>query len=334
MLSSIKLFPFSYYLNLLDHVSASSHIWRPSFVQRKTILVMAPKKANSKATTSIDKVGNAALLAKKKGKATLADDIPQEAFGDEAVNNKKHRQDNLPTPEGTIRTCSSVGVPRAPPLGLTPRGRRHRRRRRKLRHFSRRPTQAASPSHLEQSLTEAKRNTCSQAPVHMQAKVRQMILDEEQNARELEQQIADMQGEHHYQLQQNSPYILVVAPTTFHGINYLDERSPLAPQLQASPWPSNFIAGTYPMYNSSIDLAQYIMSYQITVASSGGVDATMAKSIIIALEGLALTWYTRLLPLPIDSWKTLCDKFLLNFQGHRPDTDALAELSLYRQHEK
>jgi predicted PP-loop superfamily ATPase len=88
------------------------------------------------------------------------------------------------------------------------------------------------------------------------------------------------------------------------------------------------------MYNSSIDPAQYIMSYQITVASSGGVDATMAKSIIIALEGLALTWYTRLLPLPIDSWKTLCDKFLLNFQGHRPDTDALAELSLYRQHEK
>jgi hypothetical protein len=44
----------------------------------------------------------------------------------------------------------------------------------------------------------------------MQAKVRQMILDEEQNARELEQQIADMQGEQHYQLQQNSPYILAL----------------------------------------------------------------------------------------------------------------------------
>ena len=73
------------------------------------------------------------------------------------------------------------------------------------------------------------------------------------------------------------------------------------------------------------------MSYQVVVASSGGVDATMAKSFIIALKGPTLTWYTRLLPLSIDSWKGLRDKFLLNCQGYRPDTDALAELSLYKQ---
>ena len=60
----------------------------------------------------------------------------------------------------------------------------------------------------------------------------------------------------------------------------------------------------------------------------------MAKSFIIALEGLALTWYTRLPPLSIESWKGLRDKFLLNFQGYRPDTDALAELSLCKQQEK
>jgi hypothetical protein len=55
---------------------------------------------------------------------------------------------------------------------------------------------------------------------------------------------------------------------------------------------------------------------------------------IIALEGPALTWYTRLPPLSIDSWRSLRDKFLLNFQGYRPDTDALAELSLCKQLEK
>jgi hypothetical protein len=60
----------------------------------------------------------------------------------------------------------------------------------------------------------------------------------------------------------------------------------------------------------------------------------MAKSFIIALEGPVLTWYTRLPPLSIDSWKGLRDKFLLNFQGYRPDTDALAELSLCKQQEK
>jgi TFIIF-interacting CTD phosphatase-like protein len=76
------------------------------------------------------------------------------------------------------------------------------------------------------------------------------------------------------------------------------------------------------------------MSYQVAIASSGGDDATMAKSFIIALEGLALTWYTRLPPLSIESWKALRNKFMLNFEGYRPDTDALAELPLCRQQEK
>jgi hypothetical protein len=125
-----------------------------------------------------------------------------------------------------------------------------------------------------------------------------------------------------------------MTPATFQGLNYLDERSPLAPQLQASPWPNNFRVGTYPKYNGSTDPAQYIMSYQVTVTSSRGDDATMSKSFIIALKGPTLTWYTRLSPLSIDSWKTLHVKFLLSFQGYRPDTDALAELSLCRQQEK
>jgi hypothetical protein len=38
--------------------------------------------------------------------------------------------------------------------------------------------------------------------------------------------------------------------------------------------------------------------------------------------------------LSIDSWRSLRDEFLLNFQGYCPDTDALAELSLCKQLEK
>jgi hypothetical protein len=71
---------------------------------------MAPKRATSKASTSINNTAKVALLAEKKGKAPLMDDIPQEAFDDEAVNSKRQRQDNLPTPEGTVRTCNSEGV--------------------------------------------------------------------------------------------------------------------------------------------------------------------------------------------------------------------------------
>jgi hypothetical protein len=143
-----------------------------------------------------------------------------------------------------------------------------------------------------------------------------MIRDEEQRAQELEQEIALMQREGQYDLQhgpplqqrapvgdlfvpQRGPFISHAA--AFQGINYLDERSLLAPQLQVSPWPANFRAGTYPKYNGSTDPAQYIMSYQVAVASFRGDDVTMAKSFIIALECPALTWYTRLPPLSIDS---------------------------------
>jgi hypothetical protein len=72
---------------------------------------MAPKRANSKATASIDDAAKAALLAEKKGKAPILDVIPQEAFDDEAVNNKRQCHDNLPTSDDTVRTCSSEGVP-------------------------------------------------------------------------------------------------------------------------------------------------------------------------------------------------------------------------------
>jgi hypothetical protein len=157
-----------------------------------------------------------------------------------------------------------------------------------------------------------------------------MIRDEEQRAQELEQEIALMQREGQHDLQHGSPppqrapvgdlFIPQCGPfiphaAAFQGITYLDERSPLAPQLQVSPWPANFRAGTYPKYNGSIDPAQYIMSYQVAVASSGGDDATMAKSFIIALEGPALTWYTRLPPLSIDSWRSLWDKFCSTSKG-------------------
>jgi hypothetical protein len=176
-----------------------------------------------------------------------------------------------------------------------------------------------------------------------------MIRDEEQKAQELEQEIALMQREGHFGLQHGPPLQqraqvedlhfpqrdhAIPHAATFQGVNYLDERSPLTPHLQVTPWPTNFRAGTYPKYNGNTDPAQYIMSYQVAVASSGGDDATMAKSFIIALEGPALTWYSRLPPLSIDSWRSLWDKFLLNFQGYRPDTDALAELSLCKQLEK
>jgi DNA-binding transcriptional MerR regulator len=302
---------------------------------------MAPKRASSKAAPSVDEAAKAVLLAEKKGKA-LVDTTHQEACEDDALS--KRQRNEQPTPEGSLRTCSSGGQPQPPPGFAPPEGANatddgkvigvsaeEQLQLRALRIKNRNLQK-------QKEILEAKRQRVS-----AQAKVRQMIRDEEQKAQELEQEIALMQREGQLGLQQGPPlqqrapfedlFIPQRGPvishaTAFQGVNYLDERSPVAPHLQVSLWPANFRAGTYPKYNGSTNPAQYIMSYQVAVASSGGDDATMAKSFIIALEGPALTWYTRLPPLSIDSWRSLRDKFLLNFQGYRPDTDALAELSL------
>jgi hypothetical protein len=305
-------------------------------------------RASSKAAPSVDEAAKAALLAEKKGKAH-AETTHQEACDDDAVS--KRQRNDQPTPEGSLRTCSSRGQPHEPPLGFAPLDGEDATEDGEVIGISAEEQlqlwalRIKNRNHQKQKeILEAKRQRVS-----MQAKVCQMIRDEEQRAQELEQEIALMQREGQHDLQHGPPlqqraqvgdlFIPQCGPfiphaAAFQDINYLDERSPLALQLQVSPWPASFRAGTYTKYNDSTDPAQYIMSYQVVVASSGGDDAMMAKSFIIALEGPALTWYTRLPPLSIDSWRSLRDKFLLNFQGYRPDTDALAELSLYKQQEK
>jgi hypothetical protein len=267
---------------------------------------MAPKRASSKA----NEAAKAALLTEKKGKA-LVDTTHQEACEDDTLS--KRQRNEQPTLEGSLRTCSSGGQPQLPPGFAPPEGADatedgevigvSAEEQLQLRAFRIKNRNLQK----QKEILEDKRQRVS-----AQAKVRQMIRDEEQKAQELEQELALMQREgqlglqHGPPLQQRTQIEDLFIPqrghaiphaAAFQGVNYLDERSPLAPHLQVSPWPANFRAGTYPKYNGSTDPAQYIMSYQVAVASSGGDDAMMAKSFIIALEGPTLTWYTRLPPL-------------------------------------
>jgi hypothetical protein len=240
---------------------------------------MAPKKATSKA----DEAAKAALLAAKKGKAL-------------ALTNTTHQET---TEDDALRTCDPEGQPQPPPgfaplegmdlteddevIGVSAEEQLQLRALRiKNRNLQK-----------QKEILEAKRQRVS-----AQAKVRQMIRDEEQKAQELEQEIALMQREGHFGLQHGPPlqqraqvedlHFLqrdhaIPHAAAFQGVNYLDERSPLAPHLQVTPWPANFRAGTYPKYNGSTDPAQYIMSYQVAVASSGG-DALAELSLCKQLE--------------------------------------------------
>jgi DNA-binding transcriptional MerR regulator len=160
---------------------------------------MAPKRATSKA----DEATKAALLAEKKGKA-LVDTTHQEACEDDALSKRQHNEQ--PTPEGSLRTCSSGGQPQPPPGFAPPEGMdatedgevigvsvEEQLQLRALRIKNRNLQK-------QKEILEAKRQRVS-----AQAKVRQMIRDEEQKAQELEQEITLMQREGQLGLQHGPP---------------------------------------------------------------------------------------------------------------------------------
>jgi hypothetical protein len=72
----------------------------PTVCATKKPPVMAPKGASSKAAQSVDEAAKAALLAEKKGKA-LVDTTHQEACEDDTLS--KRQRNDQPTPEGTLR---------------------------------------------------------------------------------------------------------------------------------------------------------------------------------------------------------------------------------------
>jgi hypothetical protein len=63
------------------------------------------------------------------------------------------------------------------------------------------------------------------------------------------------------------------------------------------------------------------MCYKATIASVGGNEATLVKSLIISLEDVAMNWYSRLPARCIYSWQHIKDKILLNFHGFQVELD-------------
>jgi hypothetical protein len=94
----------------LDHLAQESKFQHLASTVRATnkTPAMAPKRASSKAAPSIDKAAKAALLAEKKVKV-LADTTHHEACEDDTVS--KRQRNDQPTPEGSLRTCSSGEQP-------------------------------------------------------------------------------------------------------------------------------------------------------------------------------------------------------------------------------
>jgi hypothetical protein len=120
----------------------------------------------------------------------------------------------------------------------------------------------------------------------------------------------------HRELCQESPINEDEWYDDFHHGNFaFDDASPLAAELQATPWPPSYKPPQLPMYDGHSDPKQFLMSYEATISSYEGNTAVMAKSFIMAVRSVAQTWYSSFRPGTITSWQNLKDMLVTSFQG-------------------
>jgi hypothetical protein len=74
-----------------------------------------------------------------------------------------------------------------------------------------------------------------------------------------------------------------------HGNFAFDDASPLAAELQATPWPPSYKPPQLPMYDGHSNPKQFLMSYEATISSYGGNTVVMAKSFVMAVRSVAQT---------------------------------------------
>jgi hypothetical protein len=77
-----------------------------------------------------------------------------------------------------------------------------------------------------------------------------------------------------------------------------DATSPLSKELQLHPWPLGYKLHI-PIFKKKTNPRKFIAGYETMVALAGGDAQTLAKSLIMVLEGIAHDWHTSLKPLSI-----------------------------------
>jgi hypothetical protein len=116
--------------------------------------------------------------------------------------------------------------------------------------------------------------------------------------------------------------------------NNIDNKCPLADNLQLAPWPTQYRAAPPPKYYGESDPWKFLMSYEAAIASFRGDETTLTKLFIISLENGAANWYARLPPRSITSWAHLKEKFLVNFQGFQADVSTEEDFFSCQQYER
>jgi hypothetical protein len=167
------------------------------------------------------------------------------------------------------------------------------------------------------------------------AELQRKIDEAAEEMRHLTQDDQDQRPQHR-ELHQESPINEDEWYDNFHHGNFaFDDASPLAAELQATPWPPSYKPPQLPMYDGHSDLKKFLMSYEATISSYGGNTAVMERSFVMAVRSVAQTWYSSLQPGTITSRQKLKDMLVTSFQGfQRKPVTAQALFQFMPDHEE
>ena len=108
-------------------------------------------------------------------------------------------------------------------------------------------------------------------------------------------------------------------------------RRPFTDFIANTPFPAQWEPFTLDRYTGDTDPDEHLKVYITHVALYTSQDAVFCKAFPTTLKGLALEWFTTLLPYSIESFDVLSHMFSTHFAGSRPHQTTTISLLGIRQ---
>ena len=103
------------------------------------------------------------------------------------------------------------------------------------------------------------------------------------------------------------------------------------PELRSVIWPSKFKPDLPPRYDGTVDPAEFLQLYELSIEEASGDEKIMANWFPMAHKDGARSWLLNLAEGWVSSWEEMRSHFIANFQGTRDRPPAAGDLRHVKQ---
>ena len=103
------------------------------------------------------------------------------------------------------------------------------------------------------------------------------------------------------------------------------------PELRNVVWPSKFKPDPPPRYDGTVDPAEFLQIYELSIEAVSGDEKIMANWFSMALKDGTRSWILNLPEGSVSSWEEMRGCFIANFQGTRDHPPAAGDLRHVKQ---